>query len=342
VTESGELAGARGHLPVAVGDPAFGVGHPADGHALVADRDVGVVVLGLGQLGEPVDELDRRRERLERELPLERAVDLGPAFGDAHDGKYGRPWRKETPTRELLVELAYRPLAWLVVRALLPLRVPPPAVVLAGLAAGIAAAVELARGDYLGAAALLVLKTVLDGADGMLARAAARVTALGRYLDSEADLAVNAALFAALGYATAQPLLAAAAFLVLTLVLSVNFNLRRLYRPGEPMPPGGGVFRRLYQLVYAPQDRAIERFVDWRLRNATEAQRRAYHDRGSLVFLHNLGLATQHTAFAVCLAAGLPRLELLIVLACGLALLPLELRRGLRAAASGEPAPVRV
>src|SRR5581483_2673653 len=212
VTESGELAGARGHLPVAVGDPAFGVGHPADGHALVADRDVGVVVLGLGQLGEPVDELDRRRERLERELPLERAVDLGPAFGDAHDGKYGRPWRKETPTRELLVELAYRPLAWLVV--------------LAGLAAGIAAAVELARGDYLGAAALLVLKTVLDGADGMLARAAARVTALGRYLDSEADLAVNAALFAALGYATAQPLLAAAAFLVLTLVLSVNFNLR--------------------------------------------------------------------------------------------------------------------
>src|SRR5581483_11449081 len=134
----------------------------------------------------------------------------------------------------------------------------------------------------------------------------------------------------------------AAAFLVLTLVLSVNFNLRRLYRPGEPMPPGGGVFRRLYQLVYAPQDRAIERFVDWRLRNATEAQRRGYHDRGSLVFLHNLGLATQHTAFAVCLAAGLPRLELLIVLACGLALLPLELRRGLRAAASGEPAPVRV
>ena len=56
--------------------------------------------------------------------------------------------RKNTPTRELLVELVYRPLAWVVVRALLPLRVPPPAVVLAGLAAGIAAAVELARGDY--------------------------------------------------------------------------------------------------------------------------------------------------------------------------------------------------
>ena len=236
---------------------------------------------------------------------------------------------------------------------LLPLRVPPPAVVLAGLAAGIAAAVELARGDYYGAAGLIVLKTVLDGADGMLARAANRVTALGRYLDSEADLVVNVALFAALGYATHDPLLAAAAFLVLTVFLSANFNLRRLYvsalpapaKPAppllgasvkptahgsEPMPDGGGVFRRIYELVYAPQDRVIERFVSWRTRRANA---RAYHDRGSLVFLHNLGMATQHTALAVFLAVGHPRLEYLLVFLCGLALVPLELRRELRAAA---------
>ena len=327
---SRQLRGARGHFAVAVGDPALGVGHPANVDALVADRDVGVMVGGLGRLGEPVDEGDRRRERVERELPLERPVDLGPTFRSAHAREYSRS-RKNTPTRELLVEAVYRPLAWLVVRALLPLRVPPSALVLAGLGAGIAAAVELARGDYYGAAGLLVLKTVLDGADGMLARAANRVTALGRYLDSEADLAVNAALFAALGYATHQPLLAGAGFLALTLVLSVNFNLRRLYRPAEATPGGGGIFRRIYELVYAPQDRAIERFVAWRLRGATDAQRRAYHDRGSLVFLHNLGLATQHTAFALVLATGIPRLEYLLVFACALALLPLELRRGLRA-----------
>jgi hypothetical protein len=214
------------------------------------------------------------------------------------------------------------------VRALLPLRVPPPVVVVAGLAAGIAAAAELALGNLIAAALLLVVKTVLDGADGMLARAANRVTPLGRYLDSECDLVVNAALFAALGYATHHPLLAAAAFLSLTLVLSANFNLRRLYLPAEQVPPGGGVFRHIYELVYAPQDRAIERFVAWRLRGATAEQRRAYHDRGSLAFLHNLGLASQHTAFAVLLAAGLPRLEFLIVFLCALALVPLELRRG--------------
>ena len=49
------------------------------------------------------------------------------------------------------------------------------------------------------AAVLLQVKTVLDGADGQLARALDRVTVLGRYLDSESDLLVDAALFAALG-----------------------------------------------------------------------------------------------------------------------------------------------
>ena len=46
---------------------------------------------------------------------------------------------------------------------------------------------------------LLQLKTVLDNADGQLARPPGGCPALGRYLDSESDLLVNAALFAALG-----------------------------------------------------------------------------------------------------------------------------------------------
>ena len=174
--------------------------------------------------------------------------------------------------------------------ALLPLRVPPPAVVLAGLAAGLAAALEIARGDLLVAAALVVLKTVLDGADGALARAADRVTAFGRYLDSDCDLVVNAALFAAIGYATGRPLFALAGFLASTLVLSLNFNLRRLYSRSEAMPEGGGVARRFYELVYAPQDRLADRLV------------RGRPSLRTLRVFHNLGLATQHTALAACLA----------------------------------------
>ena len=186
--------------------------------------------------------------------------------------------------------MLYRPLAHLLVLGLLPLRVPPPAVVLAGLVAGLAAAVEIARGQLLAAAALVLVKTILDGADGALARAADRVTAFGRYLDSDCDLVVNAVLAAAIGYATGRPLLALAGFLAATVVLSLNFNLRRLYEGWGAMPPGGGVARRVYELVYAPQDRLVDRLVHRRPRHST------------LWAFHNLGLATQHTVLAICLA----------------------------------------
>ena len=73
---------------------------------------------------------------------------------------------------------------------------------------------------------------------------------------------VNAALWVAIGYATGRPLLAVLAFAASTLVLSVNFNLRRLYRARtEAMPEGGGAARRFYELVYAPQDRSADRLV---------------------------------------------------------------------------------
>src|SRR5580765_1385065 len=138
----------------------------------------------------------------------------------------------------MVCEHAFRPLAHLVVMVLLPFRVPPPLVAAASGATGIAAAVELAQGRFLLAALLVQLKTVLDNADGQLARASGRITAFGRYLDSESDLVVNAALFAALGYVTGDYWVALLAFGVLTVVLSVDFNLERLYRrePGEPTP----------------------------------------------------------------------------------------------------------
>jgi phosphatidylglycerophosphate synthase len=226
------------------------------------------------------------------------------------------------------------------VLALLPLRVPPPAVVLAGSCVGLFAAVEVARGELAIAAILLVLKAVLDNADGQLARASGRVSALGRYLDSESDLLVNAALFAALGHFTGRPIAAAGAFLVLTLVLGVNFNLRRLYRHErgeavEAMPAAEGVgawLRRVYATVYAPQDRLVEAFVSWRLRQleAGAAARVAYHDRATLAVLHNFGLSGQLTVLALCLVFARPELYLWFVFVCGVALLPLELRRELR------------
>ncbi len=245
--------------------------------------------------------------------------------------------RKQRPSTELLCEYVFRPLAHLVVLVLLPLRVPPPAVVLAATTTGFVAAVELWRADLLMAALLLQLKTVLDNADGQLARAEDRISVLGRYLDSESDLLVDAALFAAIGHVSGRPWLALAGFLALTLVLSLDYNLERLYRHErgtgfDPLPAATGVaglLRRIYLIVYSPHDRLIERFVAWRLRGDPPDARRAYHDRGTLSVLANLGLSTQLAVLGVLLAIGRPVAYCWIILGLAGATAGLLLRREL-------------
>ena len=168
--------------------------------------------------------------------------------------------RKARLRQETLCEVVFRPLAHLVVLALAPLRVPPPAVVLASAAFGVAGAVELARGHLVVAALLVQAKTVFDNADGQLARLTGRITEFGRYLDSECDFLVDAALFAGLGWYTGRPFFAALGFVALTAVLSVNFNVERLAR-GAPAAWDTSLLGRVYGLVYGWQDRLAERFL---------------------------------------------------------------------------------
>jgi hypothetical protein len=174
---------------------------------------------------------------------------------------------------------------------------------------GLAAAVELARGHLVVAALLIQLKTILDNADGQLARLSGNVTAFGRYLDSECDLLVNAALFAGLGWLTGRPLVTALAFAGLTAVLSVNFNVERLAR-GAVASSDSSVLGRVYALVYGWQDTLVERFVNWRSRGVA-----AYHDTLSVTVLANLGMSTQLAAFGVCVAVGHPLAFAVIVAA---------------------------
>jgi archaetidylinositol phosphate synthase len=248
---------------------------------------------------------------------------------------------KERPTTEIVCEYVFRPLAQVVILLLRPLRIVPPAVVLANAACGISAAIVIARGDLIIGALLLQAKTVLDNADGQLARATGQTTVFGRYLDSESDLLVNAFVFGALGSATGRPLLALGGFLILTLVLSVDFNFERLYRrergdERDPSPHATGVARalaRVYAVVYGTQDRLIEGFVEWRLRalQAGPEARIAWHDRASLVVLVNLGLSTQLAVLGVCLVAGKIDAYFWFVIGCGALLMPLIVRRDFRA-----------
>ena len=218
--------------------------------------------------------------------------------------------RKARGGTDHLCERVYRPLAHAVVLVLLPLRIPPPVVVLAACSTGVAAAVELARGHLVVAAVLMQVKTVLDNADGQLARLSNRVTLLGRYLDSECDLVVDAALFAGLGWYADAPVAALLGFVTLTIVLSVNFNLERLYR-GAPVsvPEAHGptlVVQRLYALLYGWQDTLVERLVEWRLRGSSAEARAAYHDHATVAVLANLGMTPQLAAFGLCAAVGHP------------------------------------
>jgi archaetidylinositol phosphate synthase len=217
---------------------------------------------------------------------MPRATRSGPATGRLRSFERSKKARRGT---EVLCEHVFRPAAHLVVLALAPLRVPPPVVVLAAAAAGIAAAVELALGHLIVAALLLQLKTVLDNADGQLARLTGSVTVFGRYLDSECDLLVNAALFAAL----ASPF-AMVGFVLLTLILSTNFNVERLSR-------GGGIgwddsaLGRVYGVLYGWQDRLADRILGGRAIQAWQ-----------VTSLANLGMTTQLAAFGLCIGLGHP------------------------------------
>ncbi|MFL5942728.1 MAG: CDP-alcohol phosphatidyltransferase family protein [Gaiellaceae bacterium] len=230
--------------------------------------------------------------------------------------------RKPRRGTELVCEKVFRPLAHPLVVVLARLRVAPPLVVAAAGAAGIAAAVELGRGSLLVAALLVQLKTLLDNADGQLARLTGRTSAFGRYLDSEVDLLVNAVLFAALGWSTGKPALALAGFVALTSVLSLNFNVERLARGAAAVPDDGGrptaLLRGVYGLVYATQDRLAEALV---------ARRPALTGPLSVSLLANLGMSTQLAAFGLLLALGQPLafawLALAEAAAIALALLPI-------------------
>jgi len=93
-------------------------------------------------------------------------------------------------------------------------------------------------------------------------------------------------------------------------VLSVNFNVERLYRGAAvSVPEAHGLtlfLQRVYAVCYGWQDRVVERFAESRLRGASDEVRAAYHDRLTVVVLANMGMTPQLAAFGVCIAVGHP------------------------------------
>ena len=91
---------------------------------------------------------------------------------------------------------------------------------------------------------------------------------------------------------------------MLTTVLSINFNLERLYRGAAAGVSDGSLVARIYGIVYAPQDRLAEAIV------------RRRPGRATVGIVANFGLSTQLAALGVCLGIGHPRAYLVVLCLC--------------------------
>ncbi len=261
---------------------------------------------------------------------------------------------KPRPRIEFSSEYFFRPIAHLVVQLLLPLKVQPTWLVVFHTCLGVFCGFLIARGELLLPAILIQIKTVLDNADGQLARASGMISEIGRYLDTEGDTVVNAALFAGLGAITGAWLMAILAFFTFTLLLSFDFNWEYLYRleRNEPFRASPDTsqenqsilkfLERVYAGFFKPQDLAIRSFSESRFEavyrqyprtDLRSIARIEYHEADSLLVLANLELSTQLAVLGLCLVLGVPKLFLWFVLLCGLTVVVLQVRREARARA---------
>jgi len=210
---------------------------------------------------------------------------------------------KPRAAREFLTEIVYRPLAHGVVRLLYerPVR-PEHLVLLQGLLGALAALSVLLRLDLWAALALL-LRNVLDNADGQLARARGEESQLGRYLDTEVDLLTNLLLFLALGFRLQDLPAALLAFGLLTLLLSADYaaNSPKTLPLRRGKEPWASRLEAFYRAFFGPQDALFARLF---ARGLPPWYR---------TLLANLGLSTQHTILALFLCLGRPGLYLVWV-----------------------------
>ncbi|WP_457636875.1 CDP-alcohol phosphatidyltransferase family protein [Oceanithermus sp.] len=205
---------------------------------------------------------------------------------------------KRRPAVELINRFLFRPLGFVVVRLLWRTPVRPEHLVLLHGFLGLLAGSLLASGHFFAAALLLQLVTVLDNADGQLARSRGQESLLGRYLDTEVDFLVHVALFLALARVCGAEA-SLAGLVSLTLLLGLDYNLveaRREPAAGEPENEVERILATIYGLVFGWQDALMRRL-----------EHGLPEPPGWLYWLvANLGRTTQFAALGLALALGRP------------------------------------
>ncbi|GEM49052.1 CDP-alcohol phosphatidyltransferase family protein [Deinococcus cellulosilyticus] len=233
---------------------------------------------------------------------------------------------KPRPRFEWTSKFIYRPLAHLIVVPLSKTRVTPEMVVMFHTVLGLHAVSLIPQGQTWWPALLMQVKSVLDGADGQLARATGQTSETGRYLDTNMDFVVNTALFVAIGAQSGEWFQAFLGWVLLALIGTTDFQWEAAHQRSRgntfraaPEQKGDnpvilGLMRGFYNVVFGPQDRLIRAWNDGRFKAITRKARPdqlkdaelIYHTPRLLDFSMNMGLATQFLVAGVFIALGQP------------------------------------
>ncbi len=170
-----------------------------------------------------------------------------------------------------------RPIARLIANAFKNTSVTPVQITIGFIISGLIAILYMLSGSYWAAAFFLILKSILDAADGELARVKNTPSYTGRYLDSVADIILNFLFFTTIAYITdTNVIYAFLAFLGVQLqgtlynyyyvILRNNSNgdtTSRIFEDSSPSAMSGekqsivNALFRAYKLLYGKFDRAI-------------------------------------------------------------------------------------
>ncbi|MEN3015640.1 MAG: CDP-alcohol phosphatidyltransferase family protein [bacterium] len=217
---------------------------------------------------------------------------------------------KPRPVEEILNIQIFRPLAHILLIAIKDTKIKPETIVITHTFLVLSASVLIFYSQSLIldliAFLKLQLKTILDNLDGQLARYKNQQSTLGRYLDTLMDYLGNLFLFTVIGIKHNLLPLSLISFYTLTIVLSYDYNLERLYKEknkkSDTLQFNNNehnnlckLLSKLYEFLLGYQDKSIYWLEEniFKKIDKTNKYTHVFWNKNYLNLTVNMGLTTQ-------------------------------------------------